>query len=343
MIAEYLNTLYVMRDAATVRLDHETIRVDAERECLLHVPVLHLGCLVVFGNVYVTPAVMRRFAGEGKPIVYLSRSGRFVARVEGPVSGNVLLRQSQYRAMDDSVITAALARSFVAGKVQNSRCMLQRSARDADRGRREAFQPAIDVLAVGLGRLDGCGDLDVIRGIEGECARRVFDVFGMLFTQQRADFAMQGRNRRPPRDRTNALLSFLYALLASDCSAALEATGFDPQAGYLHALRPGRPSLTLDLMEELRPVLGDRLAVTLVNRSQVTPGDFECRVGGSVSLNEGGRKKVIVAYQTRKADKVRHRLLKRKVPLGLVPHLQARLLARVLRGDLDAYPAFKME
>lgn len=343
MTAEYLNTLYVTRDAASVRLDHDTLRVDAEGDCLLHLPLLHLGSLVVFGNVYVTPALMRRFAGEGKSIVYLTRSGRFAARVEGPVNGNVLLRQSQYRAVDDAVMTAALARSFVAGKIQNSRSLLQRSSRDADSKRRRLLGPAIDALADALCRLDGCDELDVIRGIEGECARRVFGAFGALLTQQRADFEMVGRSRRPPRDRTNALLSFLYALLASDCSAALEAVGLDPQAGYLHALRPGRPALTLDLMEELRPILGDRLAVTLVNRCQLGPGDFSARPGGAVWLSDEGRKKVLVAYQTRKADEVAHRLLKRKVPLGLVPHLQARLLARVLRGDLEAYPAFRME
>jgi CRISP-associated protein Cas1 len=340
---EYLNTLYVTRDAASVRLDHDTLRVDAEGDCLLHMPLLHLGCLIVFGNVYVTPALMRRFAEDGKPIVYLSRAGRFVARVEGPVSGNVLLRQSQYRAMDDAAATAMLARSFVAGKIQNSRGFLQRSSRDADAKRRQALRPAIESLGDALARVDACSDLNTIRGVEGECARKVFNVFGALLTKQRDEFEMSGRTRRPPLDRTNALLSFLYALLASDCSAALEAVGLDPQAGYLHALRPGRPALTLDLMEELRPVLGDRLAVTLVNRCQIAPDDFATRPGGAVWLNDEGRKKVLVAYQTRKADEVSHRMLKRKVPLGLVPHLQARLLARVLRGDIEAYPAFRME
>lgn len=344
MISEFLNTLYVMQDGARVRLDHDSLRVEVEGEQALQVPILHLGGLCVFGSVSVSSGVIRRFCEDGRGITFMSRSGSFVGRVVGPVSGNVLLRQAQYRAIDDADLCRSIARAVVAGKLQNSRSLLQRSVRDASQKRSvERLQAAVDALATSIGTLPDTNDIDAMRGIEGEGARKVFSVFDLMFTRQRDDFRVVGRTRRPPLDRTNALLSFFFALLAKDCTGALEAAGLDPQAGFFHTLRPGRPALSLDLMEEMRPVLGDRLVVTLVNRAQVTADHFTTRPGGSVSLTDAGRKAAVVAYQSRKADEVMHSVLNRKVPLGLVPHVQARMLARMLRGDLDAYVPFRMK
>lgn len=343
MIGEYLNTMYVMRDQAFVRLDHDTLVIEVDGEKAAQVPILHLGGLTTFGNVLVSPAVVRRFCEDGRSVVYLSRSGRFVGRVMGPTTGNVLLRQAQYRAVGDETTCASIARTIIAGKLQNSRSMLQRSARDSARQSwRTELTTAADLLGSLVTRLQATNSLDEMRGIEGEGARAVFAVFDRMFTRRRDDFRMTKRTRRPPLDRANALISFLYALLANDCTGALESVGLDPQAGFLHVLRPGRPALALDLMEELRPVLADRLVVTLVNRGQVTPDHFETRLDGSVSLTEDGRKAVVIAYQERKADEVPHALLERKLPLGLVPHMQARLLARLLRGDLELYVPFRM-
>jgi CRISPR-associated protein Cas1 len=315
-----------------------------EDEPDLQVPLIHLSGLVVFGDVLVTPAVVARFMEDGRSIVFLSRSGRFVGRMHGPTTGNVLLRQAQYRSIDDQTVALRLARDFVAGKVQNSRDMVLRRARDTRRPSSSTRLRAVATdLATMLPALIEAPSLDAIRGIEGEAARAVFGVFNELLTSSRETFAIDHRTRRPPLDRTNCLLSFLYALLRADCSAALEAVGLDPQAGFLHALRPGRPALALDLMEEFRPVLGDRLALTLINREQIDHDDFEVRRNGAVSLTDEGRKKVVVAYQKRKADEVPHAVLKQDVPLGLVPHLQARLIARFLRGDVPAYVPFRLK
>jgi CRISPR-associated protein Cas1 len=343
VIKEYLNTLYVMHDQARVRLDHDTLVVEVDEEKALQVPILHLSGLTTFGNVLVSPGVVQRFCEDGRAIVFLSRSGRFVGRVFGPVSGNVLLRQAQYRTVDDEAACISIARAIVAGKLQNSRSMLQRSARDSAKKRPgERLSEAANLLGQLIVRLPTATELNEIRGIEGEGARAVFAVFDHMFTREREAFLVAGRTRRPPLDRTNALLSFLFALIASDCTAALESVGLDPQAGFLHALRPGKPALTLDLMEEMRPILGDRLAVTLVNRGQINPDHFVLRQGGSVSLRDDGRKAAVIAYQTRKADEVPHPVLNRKIPLGLVPHVQARMLARQVRGDLESYVPFRL-
>jgi len=342
MIAEYLNTLYIMKDGARVRLDHDTVRVECDGEKALQVPILHLCGLVVFGSIPVSPRVISRFCEDGRAIVFLTRGGRFIGRVAGPISGNVLLRRAQYAAIDDSEKKVELARAFVAGKLQNSRSMLQRSARDAgDPASRTALTAAAKRIAKQITSLPDAETVDQVRGIEGEAAAAVFGVFTHMVTSDRDAFALASRTRRPPLDRSNCLLSFLYALLASDCTGALESVGLDPQAGYLHALRPGKPALTLDLMEEFRPVLADRLTLTLINRKQVTIDHFVTREGGAVSLTDDGRKLVVGAYQSRKADEVPHPLLKRSIPLGIVPHVQARLLARHLRGDTAVYVPYR--
>jgi CRISPR-associated protein Cas1 len=338
---QILNTLYVMTQRAYVHLDHETLKVELEGTTQLQVPLHHLGGVVCFGDVMVSPALMHRCGEDGRSLVFLDRTGRFKARLEGPVRGNVLLRRAQHLALADESRPISIARNIVAGKLQNARQVLLRGSREAANTEDASpLEEAAHWLAGSLNRLESAQALDVIRGIEGDAARTYFGVFDRMVKEDREAFRFEGRSRRPPRDRVNALLSFLYALLLSDCVAAAEGVGLDPQVGSLHALRPGRPALGLDLMEELRAVLADRVALTLVNRRQVARDDFEERPGGAVHLSEAGRKEVVVAYQKRKQDEVHHPVVDQKVPLGLVPHVQARLLARHLRGDLEEYPPF---
>ncbi|MBI4499031.1 MAG: type I-C CRISPR-associated endonuclease Cas1 [Chloroflexi bacterium] len=338
---ELLNTLYVQTQGAVLHLDHDTVRVEVERETRLRAPLVRLAGIAVFGQVTVTPFLIQRCAEDGRTLVWLDRNGRFKARVEGPVRGNVLLRRAQHLSLSHPERPHQIARQIVAAKIQNSRHVVLRAAREhAAPEDRAALEDATDRLAEALRRLRDAGDLDAVRGAEGEAARCYFEVFGTMIRTDREHFSPDGRTRRPPRDRTNAVLSFLYALVRSECASALEGVGLDPQVGYLHALRPGRPALALDLMEEFRPVLADRLAITLINRRQLKAEHFEELPGGAFHLNDEGRRTVIVAFQRRKEEEVEHRALKQKVPLGLVPHVQARLLARHLRGDLKDYPPF---
>lgn len=338
---ELLNVLYVLTQGAVLHLDSDTVRVEVEHETRLRAPLLRLSGIVVVGRVTITPFLIQRCAEDGRSIVWLDRRGRFTARVEGAVRGNVLLRRAQHLALSDPQRKALIARQIVAAKVQNSRQVVLRQAREQRAGLGvAALTRTAEQLATILPRLRQTSNLDQIRGLEGEAARAYFGVFGEMLRADRAAFTPDGRTRRPPRDRTNAVLSFLYALLRAECAAALEGVGLDPQVGYLHSLRPGRPALALDLMEEFRPVLADRLAMTLINRRQVKADDFEQTPGGGVLLTETGRRTLIGAYQQRKEEEIEHRVLKQKVPLGLVPHVQARLLARHLRGDLKDYPPF---
>ena len=336
-----LNTLYVQTSGAYLRLDHETLKVEIDQEVRLQVPLHHLSSLVLFGEVMVSPHLLGRCAQDGRSITWLSRSGRFLGRLEGPVSGNVLLRRAQHQAMDSLPRTLDVARNLVAGKIKNQRQVILRSALDTDDPQdHEALSHTAQLLAEILLQLPMVADLDTLRGMEGDAARHYFAGFSRMLLADRETFAIAGRTRRPPLDPTNALLSFLYALLLSDCVAGAQGVGLDPQMGFLHALRPGRPSLGLDLMEELRPILADRLALTLINRRQINSQDFDRRPGGAVLLNDAGRKKVVVAYQERKQEEILHPGVQHKMPLGLLPHVQARLLARHLRGELSAYPPY---
>jgi CRISPR-associated protein Cas1 len=338
---QLLNTLYITTEGAYLHIDHETLKIDVEQETKLQVPIHHIGGVVCFGNVMVSPAAVHRCAEDGRFLVFLSRNGRFKARVEGPVSGNVLLRCAQHEAMADTGKTLSIARNFVAGKIQNARQIVLRGAREAKVDSEAiALRETADLLGRAITRLPSCDNLDVLRGIEGESARNYFATFDRMVREDRETFALTGRNRRPPRNPINALLSFLYAMLMTDCVAAAEGVGLDPQMGFLHALRPGRAALALDLMEELRSVLADRLALTLINRQQVSAKDFVDRPGGAVYLGDDGRKEVITAYQKRKQEEITHPTLDQKMPIGLVPHVQARLLARVLRGDMEEYVPF---
>ena len=340
----HLNTLYVSTENAWLQKDGENVVVRIEGAERGRAPLHLLGGIVCFGAVGMSPALMGHCAKLGVRISFMGRNGRFLARVEGPVFGNVLLRRAQYRVADNPKATIALARNLVIGKISNQRTVLRRALRDhatrmADeaRGRlEEAARRLKDVVRRAV-RPDSA---DVLRGLEGEAARLYYGTFRDLVRRDDAVFAFQRRSRRPPLDPMNALLSFLYALLANDCRSALETTGLDPAVGFLHRERPGRPSLALDLMEELRPVLADRVALTLVNRRQLDAADFDTVVSGAVSLSDGARKTVLTAYQERKRAELIHPFLKEKMTLGLAPFIQATLLARKMRGDLDGYPPF---
>jgi CRISP-associated protein Cas1 len=338
---ELLNVLYVQSQDAVLRLDHDAVRVEIDRELRLRAPLLRLGAIVVFGQVSITTALLQRCAEDGRSVVWLDRRRRFRARVEGLTRGNVLLRRAQHLALSERSRATAIARQMVAAKIQNSRSILLRGARDAatDEDRVVLSDAAQDLVPI-LERLKTTVSLDIVRGFEGDAARTYFRVFSVLVRAERVTFGLDGRSRRPPRDRVNATLSFLYALVRAECTAALESVGLDPQVGFLHALRPGRPSLALDLMEELRAPLADRLALALINRRQVQSDHFEKLPGDAVLLTEEGRRVVLTAYQQRKEELIEHRVLREKIPFGLVPHIQARLLARHLRGDLKDYPPF---
>ena len=341
---QLLNTLYVTLPNSYLRLDNNTLRVEVDREARLQVPLHHLGAVVCFGNVGLTAPLMHRLAEEGIALVLLDTNGRFKARLEGAISGNVLLRQAQHRQAGNSGFALEIARACVAGKIKNARSVLQRGARESKApGDEAALARGVDDLAASLRALPSAIDLDILRGVEGDAARKYFACLNHLVrADARGDFGLDGRTRRPPRDRMNALLSFLYAMWMNDCRSALEAAGLDPQIGFLHAVRPGRAALALDLMEEFRP-FADRLALTLVNRGQLDPGSFAIREGGAVALEGDARKAVVVAYQERKQEELTHPLLVQPVPLGLVPLVQARLLARAVRGETEGYLPFTVK
>lgn len=338
---ELLNVLYVQTQGVVLHLDNDAVRVELDHETKMRVPLLRLNGIVAIGQVTITPFLIQRCAEDGRSLVWLDRNGRFKARVEGQTRGNVLLRRAQHLALSDADKPWQIGRQIVAGKIQNSRQMLLRAAREATTASdKEPLSAAAERLVGILTRLHDCHDLDTVRGAEGEAARAYFDVFGYMVRVDRANFNMDGRTRRPPRDRVNSIISFLYALVRSECSSALEGVGLDPQVGYLHTIRPGRPALALDLMEEFRAVLADRLAIALINKRQLKSSHFDATPGGAVMLTDEGRKALLIAYQQRKEEVIEHRVLKQKLPIGLVPHIQARLLARHLRGDLKDYPPF---
>lgn len=332
-----LNTLYVQTQGIYLRQEGETVVAEKDGNILMRLPIHTLSGLVTFGNVMCSPFLLHLCTERGVAVSFLSEHGRFLARVEGPVSGNVLLRVAQMRAFEDAAHKGDIARSCVAGKVANHRALLLRRMRD--HGETAALRTAAAALADLLARLRASPpDAARVRGLEGEAAAAYFAAFNDLLLANRDAFAIANRNRRPPTDPLNALLSFLYTLLAHDCRGALEGVGLDPQIGFLHELRSGRPSLALDLMEEFRAPIADRLALTLVNRQQLSPKDFKTAESGAVQLSDDARKAVLLAWQQRKLETVMHPFLDESVPVGLLPHVQALLLARHLRGDLDAYP-----
>jgi CRISPR-associated protein Cas1 len=339
----HLNTLYVTTDGAYVRKDGANIVVEANGAERARVPVHMLGGLVCFGRISLSVSVMGFCSEEGVTITYLSQNGRFLARVEGPIGGNVLLRHKQHLCSEHSPDAVAIVRGIVAAKTANQRAILQRALRDHGASLADEDRVALGVAADRL--LDITRrtlkpiDIDGLRGLEGEAGHVYFDVFGKMLRTNEDSIYFNGRSRRPPLDPVNSVLSLVYTLLVHDCRSALESVGLDPCVGFLHRLRPGRPSLALDLMEELRPHLADRLALTLFNRGELKARDFRVMENGAVLLEDVARKNVLIAYQDRKKDEIDHDFLQEKTSIGLLPHLQAQLLARTLRGDLDAYPA----
>ena len=340
----HLNTLYITTENAWLQKDGENVVVRVEGTERGRAPLHLLGSIVCFGSVGISPALMGHCAGLGVRISFMGRNGRFLARIEGPVTGNVLLRRAQYRATDSLEATIAIVRNIVAGKVLNQRTVLRRALRDhaarMPEEARESLEETVRRLGDVTRRTVRQDKADALRGLEGEAARLYYSGFGNLVRRDDTVFAFIRRSRRPPLDPINALLSFLYTLLVHDCRSALETTGLDPAVGFLHRDRPGRPSLALDLMEELRPILADRVALSLVNRRQLGAGDFDTALSGAVSLTDDARKTVLTAYQERKKTELTHPFLKEKTTLGLTPFVQATLLARRLRGDLDGYPPF---
>ena len=336
-----LNTLYVSTQGVYLHREGETVVAMLDREPKLRLPIHTLSGIVCFGNVLCSPFLLGLCGERGVQVSFLTEHGRFLARVNGPVSGNVLLRREQMRRADNPTQALPIARNFVLGKLANSRTLLQRAMRD--HGGNPDIVVAVDMLDGCIRRARRAGDIDTLRGIEGEAANRYFDVFDGMIVAQRGYFRMQGRSRRPPLDPLNALLSFLYTLLAHDCAAALEGVGLDPQTGYLHALRPGRASLALDLMEEFRSMLADRVALSLINLNQIDGRGFTTSESGAVIMKDDARKTVLKAWQQKKQETLQHAFLEEKTELGLLPHVQALLLARHLRGDLDAYPPFLLK
>jgi len=337
-----LNTLYVTVDGARLSKDGETVVVTVEKEKRAQVPLRHLSSISCLSRAFVTPELMAECAELGIFVSFFGHQGRFLARVEGMPGGNVLLRRQQFRAADDAARTLALARAMVIGKVANARQFLLHARRDAQPSRQAALGDVCHSIAHHLRALEGASTVDVVRGLEGVAAKDYFAVLPLLVKREEKTFAFEGRNRRPPRDPFNALLSFGYALLMQDCAGALAGVGLDPAVGFLHEDRPGRLSLALDLMEELRIPVVDRLVLSLINRGQIGPGDFRQESAGGVLLSDTGRKTFLVAYQEAKPGTLRHPFLEQSTTWGQVPHLQALLLARTVRGELDAYPPFSL-
>lgn len=336
-----LNTLYVTDPELYLALEGEAVVIRKEAKVALRLPLHNLESIVSFTHTGASPALMGACADRGIGLCFLSPGGRFRARVTGRVQGNVLLRKTQYAVSEDTDRSAVLASSFVLGKTYNARQVLRRAIRDhALSVDVDALRAASDSLKAMTSTVSECESVADLMGLEGRAAKTYFGVFGQLILQQRDDFQFTTRTRRPPLDNVNSLLSFLYTVLANEVASALEVVGLDPYVGFLHQDRPGRPSLALDMMEELRAVFVDRLALSLINRRQITGVGFTRKESGGILMDDATRKKVLTAWQERKKDEIRHPFLGEQMPFGLIPHIQALLLARTLRGDLDTYPPF---
>lgn len=338
---KHLNTLFITTQGAYLSKEGETVVVKVEGEVRLQLPIHTIGGIVCFGSVSCSPYLMGFCAERGVALSFLTEYGRFLAKVQGPVSGNVLLRREQYRWADDPIRSANMARHFIIGKIANSRTVLQRLLRDHfGKVEEESLRRAVTLLGRCLERCSHESDLEVLRGIEGESAHAYFTVFDNLIVAQKDVFRFKERNRRPPLDNVNCLLSFLYTLLTHDARSALETVGLDPAVGFLHRDRPGRPSLALDLIEEFRPFLADRLALSLINLRRVQGKGFKTMESGAVTMEDDTRRAVITAYQERKQEEIIHPFLEEKATVGFLMHMQALLMARHVRGDMDGYPPF---
>lgn len=337
-----LNTLFITAEGTRLNKEGECVVVTVQDQKKAEVPLRHLRSVVCLTRAWLTPELMESCLEAGIHVSFFGMTGRFLARVEGVPGGNVLLRRQQYRAADDIARSMAISRALVVGKLGNARQFVLHARRDAAPERQEALSETARRLSEHLRALTRVEDLEQVRGLEGIAARDYFESFPALLKKSAQGFEFDGRNRRPPRNPLNAMLSFGYALLAQDCAGALAGVGLDPAVGFLHEDRPGRLSLALDLMEEFRAPVVDRLVFSLVNRGQLKPGDFRTESAGAVLLKDDARKTFLVAYQEAKQVEVRHAFLGQETTWGMAPHLQSLLLARHLRGELDGYPPFAM-
>jgi CRISPR-associated protein Cas1 len=342
ILAEPLNTLFVTLPGASLGKDHENLVVRVENEERLRVPLHHIGSVVLFGATFASVAALAELADRGIQVSFLSEGGRFLGRVEGRWQGGSLVRKAQFEAASSPEVSLRIARGVVLGKLSNQRQMLLRSARDAEDEQAERLRVASEGMARALNAARRAEDIAVLRGCEGQGAAAYFAALPSMLRHVRPGLDFERRQRRPPRDPVNALLSFLYAVLLNDVCSALLAVGLDPAVGFLHQSRPGRPSLGLDLMEEFRAPFADRAVLALLNREQVSDGDFERDGSGALRMKEQARRTVLVHWQDRRKEVIQHPLTEEKVALGVLPHIQARVLVRVLRGDAPEYAPYLM-
>jgi CRISPR-associated protein Cas1 len=335
-----LNTLYITTPEAYLSKDGLNVVVSVNKEELFRIPIMNVESIVTFGYMGASPGLMKLCVENNVSLSFMTPQGRFICRVQGPTRGNVLLRKKQYSLSENDSVALHLAKLFIAGKVFNSRSILQRYIRD--NGADEEVESVIKHLDWQRKHIMQAENMEILRGDEGHAANAYFEVFDHLILHQKQDFKFNGRSRRPPKDEVNALLSFVYTLIANDVAAALETVGLDPYVGFMHTLRPGRTSLALDMMEELRAYLGDRLVLSMINRKQITKKDFIRQNDDSFVMTDDCRKNLLSTWQQRKKEIIEHPYLKEKIPIGLLPYAQALLLARFLREDIDDYPVFLM-
>lgn len=337
-----LNTLYISTQQSYLHKENNQIVVEKHGERLGIFPIMLFENIVCMGQVSCSPALMSLCVENGVGLAFLTENGKFLARVNGPVSGNVLLRRAQYRTADNTEVSAELAKRFAVAKIANSRNLLLRAQRESpDSDSKNKIKAAAVAMEATIQSMKKTSSKETTRGREGDAAKTYFSIFDSLITANKTAFHFNGRNRRPPMDNVNAMLSFAYTLLVHDCVSALETVGLDPAVGFLHAERPGRPSLALDIMEEFRSMIADRIVLSLINRRQVKSSGFRKMDAGGVIMDDGTRKAMLNIYQERKQEEIIHPFLDEKVKVGLLPHAQAMLLARYLRGDIDGYPPFR--
>lgn len=336
-----LNTLYITTGNRYLSLDGENVVILEEQKEIKRVPLHNLQSIITFGYTGASPALMGACAQRNIDLTFMSGNGRFLARVTGEMNGNVTLRKQQYRISDDKLESVKIARNFILGKVYNSRWILERASRDyAMRLDVEKIKRKSLFLVQSMQKIRTCTDAGELLGLEGEAASVYFSVFDDLILQQKEDFCFEGRNKRPPLDNVNAMLSFAYSLLAGMCASALEAVGLDSYVGFFHADRPGRISLALDIMEEFRGIMADRFVLTMINKKIMKPEYFIKKENGAVIMTDQGRKTFLSAWQSKKQETIKHPFLNEKIEWGMAPYVQSLLLARYLRGDIDEYPPF---
>lgn len=335
------NVLYVTNPKSYLSKDGESVTVSVDNKEVARIPIHNLEGIVCFGFMGASPGLMELCTTNDVGLSFVSPYGKFLARVGGKVSGNILLRKKQYYVSDDESASASVAKNFILGKLVNCRSVLQRFERDYPNSSDDDFKKSFELLSEGIADIKKKSfSLNELRGMEGVLSKYYFDCFDDLILSSEPEFSFECRSRRPPLNRVNALLSFSYMLIAADCASALESVGLDPQSGFLHRVRPGRPSLALDLMEEFRPYLGDRFVLSLINNRVVKKEDFVVKENGAVLLTDDARKTVLQSWQKRKSEEIIHPYMDEKIPIGLLPYSQALLLARHLRGDIDGYPPF---